>query len=270
MKFALRPYQPAGIKCLKENKRFLLLDEMGLGKTVQALEACRELGEQRPRIKMLYITQANLLLDVRDKILEWFGDEAQVIEIKSAKTEIRLTKKYCFVLASYNYIRTPARVERLHKVKWDIICCDESHAMKNPLSATTKEFMRLKSSNEHAWIWWMTGTVAKKNGADYYTSLKLLRPDRWGSYSQFKWDYCERIDNGFGITYGGIRKEHIATIRGAFKKHALRRLKKDHVKDLPKVTYQTIHVAAKYEAMYKIDESTGLFEGTYAAPADSE
>src|SRR5664279_1137170 len=112
---AFLPFQRAGMAYALARKSTLLADEMGLGKTIQAIG----LINAQPSIgQVLIVTTASLKLNWLAEYNRWTTRNLSVgIFPKSAAVTI------------INY-------DILHKLDesdhWDLLICDEGHAVKNP------------------------------------------------------------------------------------------------------------------------------------------
>lgn len=233
----LMPFQEIGRDFLLSRERCLLADEMGTGKGCQSITAAEKIGGN-----VLLITKASLTLNIEHEIKKWLPD-AQVIQLRDEKSEVKLVGDVRFVVVSYNYLQQDQNVARLCKVKWSVIIADEFHKCKNPKTKTTKGFKKVIKGHKGK-IWLMTGSPATNTGADYYMFLETCLPGKWGTYSEFRELFCNKeIDYWSGAAkYTGVRDGKKAILRQAFKKITLRRRLAEVVKELPEKIVQTLVV----------------------------
>lgn len=229
----LVPFQKTGVDFLLSRPRCLLADEMGLGKTVQAVYAATKIPSDIRNI--LVVAPASLLLQWERMIEDWLPKDASrtIIQLKNEKNAVKLTGTYRFILVSYNYMRE--HWTRLAKCRWHCIIADEAQALKNWKSVTAKSFRNLTAKHT-GFVWFLTGTPATRGGDDYYAFLEMIQPGKWGSLSAFRDMFCEcAIDYAGYRTYSGVKEKMRPVLRKAFSKVMLRRLKKDVLKELPRI-----------------------------------
>lgn len=236
------PFQCIGIDFLLSKQRCCLFDEMGLGKTIQTLFALKHMSRTEC-LKVLVIAPASLVL-MWEKAVKEIIDRAQVIKLKGVKESVKLEAGIPrYVIVSYNYIQKEEQANRLAKVKWDCVLCDEATAVKNWTSKTTKGLRKIVK-NLTGRLWLLTGTPATKSARDYYTFLNLVEPGKWGTLGEFTTLFCVETFNPFtGFwQYDGVKPEKRKILKAAFKKISIRRLKKDVIKELPDKVYSDIPI----------------------------
>jgi len=105
-------------------------------------------------------------------------------------------------------------VDKLRKIEWDMVMCDEAHKLKNPKTQWTRNIKKIKAKNKHI----MTGTGFVNNPAEIWSLLNFLNKDIWNNYDQFRTTYCDEI-----IVAGqfrqiiGIKPHKIETFRNMRK-----------------------------------------------------
>lgn len=94
----------------------------------------------------------------------------------------------------------PGILDKLKKIEWDIIACDEAHRLKNHKAQWTRNIKKLKSKNRHV----MTGTGFVNNPAEMWSLLNFLHPREWSSYWAFRNYYCDQYmdQRGFRVIRG--------------------------------------------------------------------
>lgn len=241
-RFKLRDYQEVGVKHLLAHKRCLLCDSPGLGKTCQSMEAIRCIGFDK--VNTLVICPASLILMWKRAIEDWFGSECEVYEANKTGG-VNFTKRYRFILCSYNYLQKPMNVGRLLKLKWTVIVSDEAHAIKSLKTRQTKGFFKLVE--EHTgFVWMLTGTPATRSGLDYYPYILVVRLHigRWKNIFSFGEEFCDKQMNWSTRKpeYKGVKKNKWGELNKLLSKMMLRRKKEDVAKELPPKIFTDIPV----------------------------
>ena len=230
MKFTLFDYQKEGVKWLVSGKRRLLADGMGLGKSCQTLEAINVLrSTQESALNVLIVCPAALVPMWVAMCRGWF-DNCEVHELAKSK-KIEFSKDIRIGVVSYHYMQK--HVDRLIKVRWDVVVLDEAHAIKSLRSKTCKSF-RILAEIHQGHLWMLTGTPATRSGQDYYIYLKVLMGLDMG-YREFSDTYCIREWNPWrgGFDYKGVKDGKQAKLRKLFSGIMLRRRKEEVLKELP-------------------------------------
>jgi SNF2 family DNA or RNA helicase len=139
-----------------------------------------------------------------------------------------------------NYDRIKRERGRLAKWKPDMIILDESHRIKNRKAARTKAVLALKARFRLI----MTGSPMGKCISEVWSQIRFLRPDIFGTYSQFQDRY---------LKMGGYMKFKVVGYQNeqefADKLHSIAfRVTKDECMDLPPLNYQRLYVEADKKA----------------------
>jgi SNF2 family DNA or RNA helicase len=101
-------------------------------------------------------------------------------------------------------------VDKLKKIKWDSVLCDEAHRLKNPKTQWTRNIKRLEALHKHI----MTGTAFINNPAELWSLLNFLYPTKWNSYWSFRNTYCDEYMDARGFrVIRGLRKEKVDEFR---------------------------------------------------------
>lgn len=122
----LKEYQKATLDYLLHRGGGLDADEPGLGKTIVALAYCNEIEAQR----VLVITTASTRIQWGYQIKDWST-------IPNVKTSVMLNVKdgihptAHYQVISYNAATNPNIIRAIGKYKWDVMICDEVHALKS-------------------------------------------------------------------------------------------------------------------------------------------
>jgi len=101
-------------------------------------------------------------------------------------------------------------LDKLRKIEWDMVLCDEAHKLKNPKTQWTRNIKKIKAKNKHI----MTGTGFVNNPAEIWSLLNFLDKDQWGNYDRFRTHYCDEIIGGAGFRQiVGIRPYRVEEFR---------------------------------------------------------
>jgi len=211
------PYQNEGIRFLCNTKTTYIDlpgghgingDEMGLGKTLQIL-GYLALNPQRA----LIICPKSVRRNWVNESQKFFKDGVfRAIEITS-KTDIgEADYLHTYNLVSINYEAIKKWKEILIREGFDCEVIDESHRIKNPKAAVTKNVHEIGASTKRHIL--MSGTAVKNKGHELYTQVSLVDKTIFTSREDLQ-----------GHTYGEINDK----IRPIF----LARLKRDVFKDMP-------------------------------------
>jgi SNF2 family DNA or RNA helicase len=128
-------------------------------------------------------------------------------------------------------------VDKLKKIEWDMVMCDEAHKLKNPDTQWTINIKRLTARNKHI----MTGTGFVNNPAEIWSLLKFLdrtfmsigRPDL-SSYWNFRAYFCDEYQDARGYRFiRGIRQNRIEEFRELRKKVGPRHRMREVHPDIP-------------------------------------
>jgi len=153
-----------------------------------------------------------------------------------------------------NYDRVSREKRRLQKWKPDMIILDESHRIKNRKAARSKAIHGLKAKFRLI----MSGSPMGKCISEVWSQFRFLKPDIFGTYSQFQDRY---------LKMGGYMKFKVVGYKNeeefADKLHSVAfRVTKDECMDLPPLSYQRLYVEpdAKARAIYDEMDLNYFFE----------
>lgn len=277
-----RPFQKAGIQYAILRKDTLIADPPGLGKTVQAVGVSNVMPAPR---RILVIGPASLKENWRREWLRWTTHSHTVGIAEATKKVKRKVGKYKngndkfkvetikdfwpdtdVVVVNYDIL---ARFEDIIKSqKWDLLVCDEAHALKNPEAMRTLQVLggsRLEDvvSDRHADLpkkykpkkkkkrvyykpidadrrLFLTGTPILSRPVELWSLLRATDPDGLGrDYDAFVYRYCAARKTIHGLDVSGASNmeelgEHLRRIL------MVRRQKKEVLPELPDVQQQVV------------------------------
>lgn len=134
----LLPYQlePALAWIRGDGVRLLVADDVGLGKTVQAGLVVSELLARRPGAHVLIVTPAGLREQWRAELASRFGVGADIVDSaflsRSSAAALAGVSPWIattVVITSIDFVKRPEVLRSLEPVIWDLVVCDEAHAL---------------------------------------------------------------------------------------------------------------------------------------------
>ncbi len=254
----------------------LLADDMGLGKTFMTLVALREMllaerareGEALPVLAVMPVTLLeNWLAEIEETfssspfgdvvVLQGDGlrhfrrrgagpetavgeedlDERGMVraDVLRARTALRigasagptrLDMPNRLVLTTYDTLR---RYQiSLGQVDWGVIVFDEAQTTKNPDILVTRAAKGLKARFKLL----ATGTPLENSLRDFWCLMDTAQPGLLGTWAEFRERWAAPIEAAAGET----KRELGRDLRNAVGPFMLRRIKEDHLPDLPSKT----------------------------------
>jgi SNF2 family DNA or RNA helicase len=248
------------IRFMQQN-RFgaLLADDMGLGKTIQTLAQLQVLAmeyrAERETAKPMVANSAGeakqgpdsivatdgkplppeamhhgpiVIIAPKSLLYNWMSESAKFCpELKtllysglSRQKLIPNFGKIDLVVMSYGTMRND--VEILRNYRFNCIVLDESQAIKNPSSQTSRALLKLQSKSRIA----LTGTPIENTLLDIWSQMNFLNPGLLGSYTYFEKQFIRPIEKG-------ANPQKTEELRKLIDPFVLRRTKKQVMKELP-------------------------------------
>jgi SNF2 family DNA or RNA helicase len=228
-------FQKAGIEFALRNNNILIGDEMGLGKTIQGLGIINNQPEIK---KALIVCPKSLKLNWKQEAEKWLINKNLSIGL------VNPTKKFPdtdIVIVNYDVIKKFSK--DIKKTEWDIVICDEAHALKNPKAQRTYHFLGNKKEKiapvETKQKVALTGTPSLNRPVELFTLLNWLRPDIFSDYMSYVKKYCDAKNNGYGLDVSGA--SNLEELQEKLRSSVMvRRLKSQVLKDMPPKSRQTI------------------------------
>ena len=224
----LRDYQQEGYKWLHFLDEFswggCLADDMGLGKTLQVLTFLQEQKNRFPGTVNLVVVPTTLLFNWQAEV-DKFAPELRIHLHRGIgrQRDMKFLKECDIVLTTYGTLRSD--IETFKKVEFNYVVLDESQAIKNPNSLTSKAVKLLTAKNRLV----MTGTPVENNTFDLYSQMDFLNPGLLGGQEFFRTEFATPIDK-----YRD--EEKAAELRKIIYPFLLKRTKEEVAKDLPDKT----------------------------------
>ena len=190
----LRPYQKAGFDWLHflHDYEFggCLADDMGLGKTIETLAYLQSQKESG------HVEKATLLVLPRSLLVNWqreaesFTPQLSCYEyFGNERTEdFHIFDQYDLILTTYGVMLRD--IEALRAYRFHYVILDESQAIKNPLSKTSKAARLLNS--DHRLV--LTGTPVENSTFELWSQFAFLNPGLLGNLEYFKNEFGNPIE----------------------------------------------------------------------------
>ena len=232
LKADLRDYQTDGyqwmIRMTGWGAGVCLADDMGLGKTIQTIAFMLHTSEQGPA---LVAAPASVVLNWRRE-LERFAPSLHVEVLNATADRKELVEKAKagdVILTTYGLFVTEDAL--LCDKKWNTVCLDEAHVIKNRQTKTSAAVMKLQAT--HRII--LTGTPVQNHLGELWNLFQFANPGLLGSHEQFHEKYIvpiEQQDN----------KERSRQLKRIVSPFMLRRTKQEVIEELPDKTEINIPV----------------------------
>lgn len=215
-------FQDEGIAFLADRLAGLQADDPGLGKSRQTILAAAKIGARRIGV----LTPKSGLGHWRREFRKWWPEDQPQPDL---------------TVVNYDRISRPDTLTAAGLLfqKFDVLACDEAHALKNPDAARTRYvYMQLRGRARRTWL--LSGTPAPNHAGEMWTHLYALAPELILhehrktplSRDEFEDRYCK-----VGFDARGERvirgSANVAELRERIAPFMLRRQKADVLPDLP-------------------------------------
>lgn len=227
----LRTYQMDGLKWLDYLYRHglggCLADDMGLGKTVQAIAFLSRIYPREQTASLLVMPRSLLFNWQRE--LDRFCPALRHQIYHGTNRDLDAAMEGDVVLTTYGMVRS--NIKAFVGKRFCYVILDESQAIKNTTSQTTKAVLMLKAKYRLA----LSGTPVENNLGELYSLFRFLNPAMFGSEGEFSRDYATPI-------HQHDDPEAAHELRRKIYPFVLRRLKRDVLKELPEKVEQVLYV----------------------------
>lgn len=185
----LRDYQITDIQKMVSVGNVLNRNPMGLGKTVEAILTMKELDAK----SILVVLPKIVGPQWRDQIRVWWPERSKDI-ILFQKNNIKISEG-SIVLINYEKLLNATTLNKLRLFRWDIVCADEAHKIKNSKSQRTVALKSIPAQLHIA----LTGTPILNRPDDLWSILHFLDWRYSGiSYWNFVNYFCEIKEDLWG------------------------------------------------------------------------
>lgn len=217
-------HQLDGIRQMAGMQSFLLADEMGLGKSLQALTVAAIDFQRATARRILVVCPGYLKENWAEEIEKHTSFTWEIYKGTPAQRQRQLAAFDKDILIT-GYQMVFRDFDALNAMGWDILICDEAHAIKERTSKQTKGIHRLSVKRSML----LTGSPVLNRPNELWSLLHRIAPQRFASYWGFVNRYC---------VYGGFKNKQIVgtknkvELKGILAEYMIRRMKAD-VLDLP-------------------------------------
>ena len=243
------PHQLEAVNYIQKNDSIALFDEQGLGKTKIILDSlCNNLKENKID-GALIICKKNLIHNWQEEIETHSHLKSIVLRGTSKEKGIKFMGFSHFYLINYESVFSEiGRLKMFLRIKKYAIVLDESHAIKNPESKTTKTILELSDLAKKRII--VSGTPVANKPEDLWSQFFFLDKGKLlgNSYSKFKALYTVDLRN----TKNLISSRSFDALKTIIESNSIRRRKND-VLELPEKIFidKHINLTGKQLEMYK-------------------
>lgn len=209
----LRPYQQEAIDFLTANKRALLALPPGVGKTATIAGWLAGSPSQTGPL-LVVCPNGPVLGHWHNEMWKWgriysftaTGDKKKrQAAVENAMRRVRMDEGATAVITNYECMRND--IDALLEIPWSAVVFDESHRLKNRKSLVFKAAGKLARRAEHVAL--VTGTPILNSADELWTSLHMLRPDRYKSF----WRWAEHHFDVVDARYRGRRVREIGDLK---------------------------------------------------------
>jgi SWI/SNF-related matrix-associated actin-dependent regulator 1 of chromatin subfamily A len=224
----LMPFQSAGVAGMIRlhllDRHILLADQMGLGKTIQVICFLNYLKPQR----VLIVCPASLKRNWQIELEKW-GVGIPASSVINAGMSL---PKYGITIINYDIAR------RYDFGEYDVLVCDESHALKTPGARRTKAVLSVRAKR----LVFITGTPILNRPSELWTTTHRLWPDEYPNYYWFVSQFADAHSSRFSaLDASGASNLKPLSVFLRWS-GMIRRLKRDVLKQLPPKTRQIIRI----------------------------
>mmetsp|Transcript_39335 Transcript_39335/g.91118 ORF Transcript_39335/g.91118 Transcript_39335/m.91118 type:complete len:832 (-) Transcript_39335:222-2717(-) len=290
------PFQLEGIDWIRRRRNAILADEMGLGKTITAIGVINGLESIS---SVLIICPKSLMLMWEAELGAWLTRPFDIVvglgpggsDEPSATETVAAQGKVVII----NYEMVTKRLDQLlaHGV-WDMLICDEAHALKNPeakrTAAITGPVSRGKQKKggkvgsplllegpilaDRTLL--ITGTPLLNRPIELWPLLRAVDPTAEfvkfaDNYDEFALYFCaaKLVKLKRRQFWDRLGSSHVEELRESLRHVMLRREKADALPDLPSKLFQTIPLDNSAVRAAEMRALTAAFEEATDSAIDS-
>lgn len=248
------PYQVAGAQFLAVRRTAYLADDPGLGKTAQVITAADMVGAQRILVLCPASLKENWLREFSK-----FSITDRPTRIPSTRQQVSRTGALVCAV-NYDIAVDVALHTHLAEQEWDLLVCDEAHALKTPTSKRTRAVLGQKGLFRQARrTWLVSGTPAPNHAGELFPALASLHPAATRGYEYDTWlrHYCHVVPGERGPRVMGHRPE-IHELKAHLKDFLLRRRRAEVLTDMPplQIARLTVTNEAALAAVNGVEETS--------------
>lgn len=236
---------------MAKSKSAAILAEMGTGKTLISIGVAGYLFLKNEIGKLLIVAPLSITKVWEEEFAKFADFEYQLKVLEGSTKQKSESLRNLFgnklQVAVVNYESCWRMEKEISEWKPDMIICDESSKIKNPMAKQSKALQRLGKKSKHNII--LTGTPVTNNPLDFFSQYKFLDESIFGgSYYAFRARYA--ILGGYG-NYQVVGYKNLPDLTEKAHSIAFRITKKEAL-DLPDQvdTTRYIELEPKARAIY--------------------
>lgn len=221
----LYPYQREGIRWIDYfDGRILLADEMGLGKSIQALVW----AHLRKRWPLIVVCPASLKWNWEREVRKHLNRPSEILRGRIPSRRRRWNRLTPIQIINYDILE--GWVPSLKAIEPATIIVDECQRIKDSNALRSRMTIELCKDVPHVIA--LSGTPITNRPAEFFTVLRLLRPDLFRSWLDFGMRYCGATLTMRGWDFSGAT--NLAELHALLTRHVMvRRRKEDVLPQLP-------------------------------------
>lgn len=242
----LFPFQQTGLEFIEHsNFNCLLADEMGMGKTRQAIAAIRYNFEALT--PLLIVCPAGLVYNWQKELRIALNGKLDKLENKPVIHTggiLQLDDGQNIHIISNALLAKETVLNSIINYGFKCIIADESHSFKNEDSARTTALIQIARNVQHRIL--LSGTPIMNKITEYFTTLNLIRPDHWPTRSYLT-RFVDYDSKGKPLAISERYRNWFFERTGEY---IIRRMKKDHLKDLPEKRTNYLPINVNQDKMF--------------------
>lgn len=247
-----RKFQQNGIRFLAERTSALLADEPGLGKTIQAIGAINYLNAH----KILVVCPASVKYNWLQEFKNWLVEFRHIQILEGENAQIGTDSE--IIIVNYDLLSRGDKVLRqLVNQRFEVGIFDEAHYLKSHKSNRTLAILRRGGIGSVCRRkWFLTGTPVLNRPIELYPMLKAAAPEVIAPYLtrlEFARQYCGAWWDGLQWVMDGSSNETELRDR-MHESFMLRRLKADHLKELPDKAFKIVPIGLSEKNKFKLTQ----------------
>lgn len=237
----LRPYQEDGFRWLARMDAWgagaCLADDMGLGKTLQALTFLLHKASAGP----------SLIVAPKSVIPNWVKEVGKFTpslsmhvlnDTSNRDLTVQEASANMLILCTYGVLTSESTL--LCSKKWNVVCLDEAHQIKNRMTMASQIAMELKADSRII----LTGTPIQNHVGELWNLMQFINPGILGRWNSFR-------DNFINTE---LDEAHSTILKEMTQPFILRRTKQEVLTDLPE-KIEDIYYVTLNEDEFKVYET---------------
>lgn len=225
----LRPYQLAGARAIHDfGGRCLIGDEMGLGKTLQSLYYLHRLPRQRPAV---IVCPAGLKWNWQYEATHHLGMATEILHgQRPYQIGVNGVAAHSVLIINYQILKYWRQA--LIALQPKVLIMDECHYLSNRSAQCFKAMREICEAANIPHRIALSGTPLTNRPAELWTTLHLLRPEQFPSFSRFGFRWCRpRMIRG---EWKFVGAQDLLELHGVLKESVMiRRRKAEVLPELP-------------------------------------